>query len=301
MTSRGGWAFLKRKEESRFWNYSYQRAMPSPSAKTSARETEVGEIRDQLIDERIAEIEGRPVRLSVRTNGSVVAEMVEPGRFPVSPTGYRSVLFGMKGVLRRMKGETPTPEELYTDAMAGLEGVVEKKQDTVEKAIRRCNEEKTRSPEKPISTIVDHTSPSGHKLANLLLTEEGQKREEIIEAGIRLYEKTIRLEEPEWSVIKEHRAWTRSSYQAKRQQAAETLRMLREARSRGLFDGARNLAPAIEMSTPHIQWAYQGCQESVENTSAEGTIRQVVREELGVDALTGCDLEVLAQLLVKAK
>lgn len=264
-------------------------------------EAKADEIRDELIDERIVEIDGRPVRVSVRTNGSVVAEMVEPGRFPVSTTGYRSVLFGMKGVRRDLQGETPTPETLYTDAIAGLEGVVEKKQETVDNAIRRCNEEKTRSPEKPISTIVDHTSPSGHKLANLLLTEEGRTREEIIEAGIRLYEQTKRLDEPEWSVIEEHRAWTRSSYQAKRQRAAETLRMLREARSQGLFDGARNLDPAIEMSSPHIQWAYDGCQARVENTGSEGTIRQVVRENLNVDALTGNDLEVLAQLLVKAK
>lgn len=265
------------------------------------RPERLDEIREKLMDERIVEVEGRPVRLSVRTNGSVVAEMVEPGAFPVSTTGYRSVLFGMREVLTHVRGGSLTPKELYEDAIAGLEGIAEKKQETVRSAIRRCEEEKPYSPGKPISTIVRHTSPSGHKLANLLLTEDGGKREEIIEAGIRLYEQTVRLEEPKWDVIDEHRAWTRSSYQAKRQQAAETLRMLREARSRGLFDGARNLGPALEESAPQIQWAYEGCQTSVEDATSEAAIRQVVREELEVDALTGEDLEVLANLLLKVR
>jgi hypothetical protein len=263
------------------------------------RSERLDEIREQLMDERVIEVEGRPVRLSVRMSGAVVAEMIEPGAFPVSTTGYRSVLFGMRDVLTHVQGETPTPEELYEDAVAGLEGIAEKKQETVGDTIRRCEEEKEGSPERPIRTIVEHTSPSGRKLANMLLTEDGQRREDIIEAGIRLYEKTVRLEEPEWSVISDHRAWTKTSYQAKRQQAAETLRMLREARSRGLFDGARNLSPALEESAPQIQWAYEGCQASVEDATSEGAVRQVVREELGVDALAGNDLEVLANLLLK--
>jgi hypothetical protein len=119
----------------------------------------------------------------------------------------------------------------------------------------------------------------------------------VIEAGIRQYESTIRLPEPDWTVIEEHRAWTKTSYQYQKQKAAETLRMLREARSGGLFCGAENLDPALRVASPNVRQAYG---QVPDDPTHEGGIRAALREERDTKALTGADLDLLADDLVAA-
>lgn len=257
-------------------------------------------MREQLPGERIVEVDGRPVRLVMRLHSGICATMVKPGYFPVSETGYRSILFGFGGVRSTLNDEEGTVDEVFADAEAGLEGLPDEKREGRQSVIQRCESEapdRERAQNRPIGTIVTYMSPSARKLANTLLTSRPHTQSDVIEAGIRQYEHTIRLPEPNWTIIEDHRAWTKTGYQYRKQKAAETLRMLREARSGGLFCGAENLEPALQVASPSVRKAYGWVPD---NPTHEADIRADLRAERDTTALTGPDLDLLADDLVAA-
>ena len=79
------------------------------------------EIQARLVPEIIVRIGGEPVRITVSLRGSVTATMAKKGYFPISSTGYRSVLAGGARVLKRKnRGTVPwrLRHDLEVDALS---------------------------------------------------------------------------------------------------------------------------------------------------------------------------------------
>jgi hypothetical protein len=267
--------------------------------KVQADEDRPEELESALAEEQITQVKGRPVRLTLTLAGRVRATMVEPGPFPVSRTGFRSVMHGLR---RDQIAREKSADQIYDRSERLLVDLVEENGPPAAKTIRRCRPLEVDPVGQPIAAIVKGTSPSRKELANELLTASFEKRTEIIEAGMRLYQQTVSYPEPDWDVLRAHRNWSPTSYMARRQQAAETLEMLKRAHSNGLFAGEEDLGMALEAALVNVRAAYVQAGWDCEpdyNWKSEGSHRRYLRAKHGVDALRVEAHGELARRLVK--
>jgi hypothetical protein len=288
-------------------------SVPEPERKGQEKEskgdrTRTDEIREKLHPEQIVEVSGTPVRLILTSRGSVGATMVESGYFPISMTGFRSLVPGAWSARRRLNGQTPRASQMLEMGRHAMEGLPEEKEKKANSTIRRSGKQSDIDPEeRPISAIVRATSPSIRKIADVALTGGPEIRDEAIEAGIKQYERAVRLGDPNYEPIRKHRNWTVESYEEKVQRAEAGLETLNAAQAGGLFTGSQNLTPLVEEASPSVVRAYARDGyiewEKVSPTPPrhESGIRSQLRHDLGVDALTEETLGQLAKRMAEVE
>ena len=266
-------------------------------------------IQARLVPEIIVRISGEPVRITVSLWGNVSATMVRKGYFPISTTGYRSVLAGGARVLKRQNGGTvPSIRKTFGLAVATLRNLPEKKENDVQDVVRRCKKAQALDPKRrPIGTIVRANSPKIGKIANAALTSAPDWRDDVIEAGIRKFERASRLPEPNYEKIKEHRNWTVSAYNDRVEKIEESLQVLNTAQSGSLFTGDQDLSPLLEKASLGVRAAYvrdgymRWEDADLGGNVSESSVRRRLRHELGVDALSSpSELSALARELSSA-
>ena len=269
----------------------------------------VEQIQARLVPEIIVRISGEPVRITISLRGSVSATMVKKGYFPISTTGYRSVLAGGARVLKRQNGGTvPSIRKTFGLAVATLRNLPEKKESDVQDVARRCKKAQALDPKRrPIGTIVRANSPKIGKIADAALTSALGRRDEIIEAGIRKFERASRLPEPNYEKIKEHRNWTVSAYNDRVEKIEENLQVLNTAQSGSLFTGDPDLSPLLEKASLGVRAAYvrdgymRWEDADLGGNVSESSVRRRLRHELEVDALSSpSELSALARGLSNA-
>lgn len=277
-----------------------------PRALSYQEDLTVEEIQARLVPEIIVGVCGEPVRITISLQGSVSATMVKKGYFPISTTGYRSVLPGGPRVLKRQNGGTVPPiRKTFELAVAKLCNLPEKKENDVQDVVRRCKKTPALDPKRrPIRTIVRASSPKISKIADAALTSAPSRRDDIIDAGIRKFERASRLPEPSYEKIKEHRNWTASAYNDSAQRIEESLLVLNKAQSGSLFTGAPDLSPLLGKASlgvraayvreGYMSWEDAGLGEVV----SESSVRRRLRYDLGTDALSSpSQLTTLARQL----
>lgn len=275
-------------------------------------------LHDALSEETIIEVEGRPVRLTLLLSGELQATMVQPGRFPISNTGFRSIMHGLRSryLVGLDSSENPETggtkpeeasehaageEEVYKTGKAALDDLTGESKPLSETVIRSCQDSLPAPKDDPIRAITEGTVPSRKKLANTILTAAREKRPEIIEAGIRQYQQTVRLPEPDPCRFEHRRHWSAALYRKKLKTAEGTLQMLREARQKGLFSGNQDLSMALEVASTPVCATYLRAGYSCEvtyNWTLESCHRRYLRLENNSRALTGGKLWGLAKRLL---
>ena len=277
-----------------------------PRALSYREELPIEEIRARLVPEIIVSVGGVPVRITISLQGSVSATMVKKGYFPISTTGYRSVLPGGARVLKRQNGGTVPPiRKTFEIAVAKLHNLPEKKENDVQDVVRRCKKTPALDPKRrPIRTIVRASSPKISKIADAALTSAPSRRDDIIDAGIRKFERASRLPEPSYEKIKEHRNWTISSYNDSAQRIEESLQILNKAQSGSLFTGDPDLSPLLAKASLGVRAAYvrdgqmRWEDAGLEEVLSESSVRRRLRHEVGIDALSSpSHLSALARRL----
>lgn len=277
-----------------------------PRALSYQEDLTVEEIQARLVPEIIVGVCGEPVRITISLQGSVGATMVREGYFPISTTGYRSVLPGGPRVLKRQNGGTVPPiRKTFEIAVAKLHNLPEKKENDVQDVVRRCKKTPALDPKRrPIRTIVRASSPKISKIADAALTSAPDRRGEIIEAGIRKFERASSLPEPSYEKIKEQRNWTISSYNDSAQRIEESLLVLNKAQSGSLFTGDPDLSSLLRKSSlgvraAYVRDGYMSWEEAdLGEVVSESSVRRRLRHDLGTDALSSpSQLSALARRL----
>jgi len=251
------------------------------------------EMRERILPDTIHEIEGRPVRITPAAI-TLEATMVEPGVFPVSGTGFRSIA----GLWWGVKQDEMDMGEAVEAAVKVAEGVAKERMEALSQPVQ--------PPRGGVPDVVAGQTPGtegeeaqrwvGHlasfsgpqTVSNRILTGPKERRQDIAEAYIPVYERAVRIaplpdDHPNADLVN-----------GGIEKAKTCLEILNGVRSGGLFSGEENLTPAIEAASQNVRIAYGGTPRL--DIITEGVLRKDLRDELGVSALTEEEhLELLAR------
>lgn len=259
-------------------------------------------VRAKLYPERCVTAMERPVRMRRGFLNSINLTMIEPGFFPVSTTGYRSV-------------HTPYSfaKEIATDALyeymeGGIEELAKERvkerrsemkrffSQTKKKAAKRVDGwEKGRM----VRKIIGMTTSRGW-IEDRIMTAKEEDRNEIVEAALLLYRQIGKLPRATKKVWKEERsAWSVESYNERVEEAREQLGAFEDAyASGGLFGTEADFSLVFQNASSTIRNVY-GVRRRDEGRYTSD-VRRDVRKECGVDVLKEGHLDLLAERLVDA-
>jgi hypothetical protein len=214
--------------------------------------------------------------------------MVEPGYFPVSSTGYRSVTTFIGSVWRGEMRAEKVPEVIEEN---GVESYVPGRGDLSFEAEENRSELKGSGFSKASALI----GGGPRSEASLLLSSSRQDWDKIIEPRIRQITAGLEIMKDE---NKETFGIPEGRIQATKKQGQEALKILRGAHASSLFAGERDLDPALEAAPVVMKEAY-GAWSLSRETKAE--MRRLVRKKAESDVIRQELLKRLAGRYIEAE
>lgn len=273
---------------------------------TVLRDSEIEEaiaaVRAELYPERCVTAMGRPVRMRRAFLNSVDLTMVEPGFFPLSTTGYRSV-------------HTPhsfdtevTTSKLYDFIEGGIEELaaerVVERESEMERFFRKAKKKAAERVDgwergRMVRKIISMTLSRGW-VENRIMTAKEEARNEIVEVALLLYRQINKLPRATEAMWKdEPPRWNMDAYNERVEDANEQLDAFEAAyASGGLFGSEADFSLVLQHASLTIRDAYGV--DRRDESRYQSDVRREVRSEYGVVALQEEHLDLLAERLVDA-